>query len=102
MIIDIYVVYVMKGLDIDILFFYLGIKVKLIFCFVDICIDFDSNYLVVDFYDDIVYFLDLKGNFLWIFMFVEDGLCGIRCIDMDIKKYLYIGCKDGMVYIMNY
>lgn len=63
-IIGIYVVYVMKGLYIDILFFYLGIKGNLIFCFVDICIDFNSNYLVVDFYDDMVYFLDLKGKFL--------------------------------------
>lgn len=92
LIIDIYVVYVMKGLDIDILFFYLGVKGKLIFCFVDICIDFDSNYLVVDFFDDIVYFLDLNGNFLWIFMFVEDGLSNIRCIVMNGEKCLCIGC----------
>lgn len=101
-IIDTHVVHVTKGLDIDILFSYSGIKGKSIFCPADTCTDSDSNYLVVDSYDDTVHLLDPKGNFLRILMSAEDGPRGIRCIDMDIKKYLHIGCKDGMVHTMNY
>lgn len=79
-------VFVMKGLIFNSLFLYYGIignELVLIFFFVDVCIDLDGNFFVFDFYDDMVYFLDLKGKFLWIFMFVEDGLRGIKCIVMD-------------------
>lgn len=60
-------VFVMKGLIFNSLFLYYGIignELVLIFFFVDVCIDLDGNFFVFDFYDDMVYFLDLKGKFL--------------------------------------
>lgn len=101
-IIGTHVVHVTKGLHIDILFSYSGIKGNSIFCPADTCTDSNSNYLVVDSYDDTVHLLDPKGKFLRILMSAEDGPRGIRCIDMNIDEYLRIGCQDGMVHVMNY
>lgn len=102
LIIDTHEVHVTKGLDIDILFSYSGVKGKSIFCPADICTDSDSNYLVVDSFDDTVHLLDPNGNFLRILMSAEDGPSGIKCIVMNGEKCLCIGCQDGMVHAMNY
>lgn len=49
-----------------------------------------------------VYLLDMNGDFLRIFMFVEDGLSDIKCIVLDIFGWLWVGCKDGVIYYVNY
>lgn len=61
LIIDICIVFVMKGLIFESLFIYrgkIGNNEVLMFFFVDVCIDLDGNYLVIDFNDNIVYLLD--------------------------------------------
>lgn len=60
-IIDICIVFVMKGLIFESLFSYrgkIGNNLVLMFFFVDVCIDLDGNYFVIDFNDNIVYMLD--------------------------------------------
>lgn len=94
-----------KGFIFDCLFFYfgsIGCDFFCIFYFVDVCIDLDDNFFVVDFKDNIVYFLDLNGKFLWIIMLVEDGLSGIIRVVMDIFGWLWMGNKDGLIYFVNY
>lgn len=108
MVMDIYVynIIMINGFEFDgELFFYfgsIGCNFLFIFFLVDVCIDLEGNFFVIDFYDDMVYFLDLKGKFLWIIMFVEDGLSGIECIVMDSLGWFWIGCDDGMMYFVNY
>lgn len=87
------------------IFFYFGSRGNnffWIFFLSDVCMDLNGNFFVIDCYDDMVYLLDLMGKFLWIIMFVEDELSGIIRIFMDIFGWLWMGCKDGMVYFANY
>lgn len=49
-----------------------------------------------------VYFLNINGDFLRIFMFIEDGLSGIKYIVLDIFGWLWVGCKDKVIYYVNY
>lgn len=94
-----------RGFLFEDLFFYYG---RIRGCFLnlfflsDVCIDLDGNYLVINFIDNMVYLLDMNGDFLRIFMFVEDGLSDIKCIVLDIFGWLWVGCKDGVIYYVNY
>lgn len=102
--IDYYSILVKKGFIFDSLFFYFGRKGDYfwILFFVDVCVDFDGNFFVIDFKDDMVYFLNLKGKFLWLIMIDEDGLSDIECIVIDIIGWLWIGCREGWIYFVNY
>lgn len=98
-------VFVTKGLTFDSLFSYngsIGNKPASTFSPADVCTDLDGNFLVLDSHDDTVHLLDPKGKFLRIIMSAEDGLSGIKCITMDAFGWLQIGCKDGMLYFVNY
>lgn len=35
-------------------------------------------------------------------MSAEDGLRGIRCIEIDMFEWIWMGCNDGDVHFVNY
>lgn len=68
----------------------------------DACTDPDGNYLVLDSNDNTVHLLDQNGNFLRIVMSAEDGLRGIRSIELDMYGWIWIRCSDGAMHFVNY
>lgn len=105
-VIDNHTVCVTKGLTFERLFTYRG-KIwnnNLVSTFspADACTDPDDNYLVIDSYDNTVHLLDQKGKFLRIIMSAEDGLRGIRCIEIDMFEWIWMGCNDGAMHFVNY
>lgn len=103
--IDTHTICVTKGLTFESMFTYrgnVGNKPASTFSPADVCTDPDDNYLVIDSYDNTVHLLDQKGKFLRILMSADDGLRGIKCIEMDMFEWIWMGCNDGDVHFVNY
>lgn len=100
-----HVIAMTTGFEVDELFSYcgsIGCDPSSTFSPVDVCIDTDGNFLVVDGNDDTVHMLDSKGTFLRILMSAEDGLSDIERIAIDTFGWLWIGCNDGTIHFANY
>lgn len=96
---------VTKGLTFESLFTYrgkIGNNEVSTFSPADACTDPDGNYLVIDSNDNTVHLLDQNGNFLRIVMSAEDGLRGIRSIELDMYGLIWMGCNDGAMHFVNY
>lgn len=105
LIIDTRTVSVTKGLTFESLFTYrgkIGNNEVSTFSPADACIDPDGNYLVIDSNDNTVHLLDQNGKFLRIVMSSEDGLRGIRSIELDMYGWIWMGCNDGAMHFVNY
>lgn len=94
-----------KGLTFESLFTYrgkIGNNEVSTFSPADACTDQDGNYLVIDSNDNTVHLLDQNGKFLRIVMSAEDGLRGIRSIELDMYGWIWMGCNDGAMHFVNY
>lgn len=104
-IIDTHIIYVTKGLTFDSLFTYrgkVGNKPASTFSPADVCTDPEDNYLVIDSYNNTVHLLDPKGKFLRILMYADDGLKGIKCIEIDMFEWIWMGGNDGVMHFVKY
>lgn len=68
----------------------------------DIAIDHNGRLLVAVSNDNAVHLLDKNLTFLKLLMTEEDGLERPTSVALDTEGYLYVGCKDGQIHVVNY
>lgn len=68
----------------------------------DIAIDHNGRLLVAVSNDNAVHLLDKNLTFLKLLMTEEDGLERPTSVALDTEGYLYVGCKDGRIHVINY
>lgn len=67
-----------------------------------IAVDMRGNILVAVFNDNAIHLLDQTLTFQKLLMTAEDGLQRPTSVALDAEGYLYVGCKDGQIHVMNY
>lgn len=68
----------------------------------DIAIDHCGNILVSVPNDNAIHFLDKSLTFQKLLMTEEDGLHRPTSVALDAEGYLYVGCEDGQIHVVNY
>lgn len=68
----------------------------------DIAIDHRNHILLVVPNDNAIHLLDTSLNFQKLLMTEEDGLQRPTSVALDIEGYLYVGCADGRIHVVNY
>lgn len=68
----------------------------------DIAIDNLGNLLVAVPNDNAIHLLDKTLTFQKLLMMEEDGLQRPTSVALDDEGYLYVGCDDGQIHVMNY
>lgn len=68
----------------------------------DIEIDHRNNILLVVPNDNAIHLLDTSLNFQKPLMTEEDGLHRPTSVALDGEGYLYVGCEDGKIHVVNY
>lgn len=68
----------------------------------DIAVDMRGNILVAVFNDNAIHLLDQTLTFQKLLMTAEDGLQRPTSVALDAEGYLYVGCEDGQIHVMNY
>ncbi|XP_065928448.1 uncharacterized protein [Magallana gigas] len=68
----------------------------------DVTKDHCGNILVVVPNDNAVHLLDQSLTFQKLLMTEEDGLHRPTSVALDAEGYLYVGCEDGRIHVMNY
>uniref|UniRef100_K1QNA3 Uncharacterized protein n=1 Tax=Magallana gigas TaxID=29159 RepID=K1QNA3_MAGGI len=68
----------------------------------DIAIDNRGNILVAVSNDNAIHLLDKSLTFQKLLMREEDGLNRPTSVALDTEGYLYVGCEDGQIHVVNY
>lgn len=68
----------------------------------DIAKDYRGNILVAVPNDNAIHFLDKSLAFQKLLMTEEDGLHQPTSVALDAEGYLYVGCKNGQIHVVNY
>lgn len=68
----------------------------------DIVLDKHGNILVAVFNDNAIHFLDKTLTFQKLLMTEEDGLYRPTSVALDAEGFLYVGCEDGQIHVLNY
>lgn len=68
----------------------------------DIAIDHLSNLLVAVPNDNAIHLLDKSLSFQKLLMTEEDGLYRPTSVALDAEGYMYVGCEDGQIHVLNY
>lgn len=68
----------------------------------DIAVDRYGNILVSVPNDNAIHLLDKTLTFKTILMTEEDGLHRPTAVALDAEGYLYVGCGNGQIHVVNY
>lgn len=68
----------------------------------DIAIDNRGNILVAVPDDNAIHLLDNSLTFQKLLMTEEDGLHRPTSVALDGERFLYVGCENGQIYVVNY
>uniref|UniRef100_K1QNM0 Tripartite motif-containing protein 2 n=1 Tax=Magallana gigas TaxID=29159 RepID=K1QNM0_MAGGI len=68
----------------------------------DIAADHLGNLLVAVPNDNAIHLLDKNLTFKKLLMTEEDGLRGPTSVALDTEGYLYVGCKNNHIHVVNY
>lgn len=68
----------------------------------DIAIDIRGSLLVAVRNDNAIHLLDNTLAFQRLLMTEEDGLHGPTSVALDAEGFLYVGCEDGQIHVVNY
>lgn len=68
----------------------------------DLAIDNRGNILVAVSNDNAIHLLDKSLTFQKLLMTEEDGLQRPTSVALDSEGYLYVGCENGQIHVVNY